>query len=277
MKIYKLLISTLFGVILATLGITAFSAYADNTATMYAELRCIENDDNHLRVDIYLDNASTITTGGFHVTLGSGLEFVRYTEPESWAGLVWAIEDSETYAYQMNGFEYSYYTATGDVFVCFAKINSYNVSVHKPLTSFYVRIKNSNSDVNRIANVYLMDSDFICDNNISHNYEIDTINMTESVKYMLGDTDGDYDVDSSDSYNINYALAYCPYPYYFNISDIESTFTQYFPNALDSYALDPNCNGTVSNSDAVAINQYIAAGNTYNGNIWKIFYHCYYL
>ena len=49
-----------------------------------------------------------------------------------------------------------------------------------------------------------------------------------------------------------------------------------FKYADDGWALDPNQNGVLSNSDSVAILQYIADGSSYSGNIGKKLYHCYY-
>ena len=211
------------------------------------------------------------------MVLGSGLSVAH--KPD---GSVWKEEDDETYAYHMNGFQYTDDPNTGGLFIAFAKGQGYNMNWDMPLTSFYATKVSGSTNTNTTANIVLSSTDFIYDIDhpsiVDFDYtEINTLTMTKSVKYKLGDSDGDNDVDSIDSYNINYALAYISSPpYWFSVPAIENTFVQYFPNASDSYALDPNCDGKVSPADAVAINQYLAAGSSYSGNIGKNFYHCYY-
>ena len=269
MKIYKMLISTLFGVILATLGLTVFSAYADDTTpSILSELEYDMNTEE-IMAKIYINNFQPVANCQFFVEIGDGFDFVM---------------DGEYVKYDCQPFTHNTY---GPVFV--HKSNS-----GKELSVFNGRADNRNPN-GLFLTIYLTETsiatpqnstfniilDYFCDQGVNYSYTtantfVPTMQSLGNM-YMLGDTDGDYDVDSTDSYNINYALAYCPYPYYFTVSEIENTFTLYFTDALDAYALDPNCNGTVSYSDAVAINQFIAAGNNYNGKIGKVFYHCYYL
>ena len=279
MKIYKLLISTLFGVILATLGLTAFSAYADDTTpTISTELEYVVIDDEQLvKASIYISNFEPVSCGGFHIELGDGFVF---DDDEDFGGII-HYECQGTTSSLVGNVTFSANAGTHSSFVSFAQLNGYNRDINGKFLEVFLKKTQYTNIFNMTFNVLLLNNqyvhDFFADSNNIVEYNSSNTNvphMYKSVQYVLGDVDGNGIVNSADALAIDTALSTSPY--YYDISDIEDTYYIIFPNADDSWALDPNQNGILSNSDSVAISQYLYDINTYDGNIGKLLFHCYY-
>jgi len=270
----------LASLLVSAISITTFRTVpivADATPIAYAKLAYV--DGNRVRVDLYLDNIPSFTSGGFHVELGSGFD-VAY-DPD-FPTLVWR-EDTGTYNQYLHSIIVDNDPTTNGVFVYFAFSHSYPMILDAPLVSFYVYKNSSSTNTNSTASIVFKETNYSSDcisdalaspPFIYYGADIYQPAMSKSVDYVLGDIDGNSAVNSADVTFLNSALSVPPYSY--TISSIIDTFTTYFPYAKDAYALDPNLNGTVSNSDAVAINQYIYQGSSYTGDIGKHCYHSYY-
>lgn len=278
MKMFKLLISTLFGVILATLGLTAFSAYADSTPTVSTTLEYVVIDNEELvKATIYFSNFAPVSDGNFHVELGDGFVF----DDDG---------DSNYINYDCQGMTSSLVgnahfvgnAGSHSAFVYFSDPGQLNKSINGAFVKVFLKktsiATQANSTFNFVFGTNGYGFDQIKSNDSSFIYNATNTNipyMYKSARFVLGDVDGNGIVNSSDATAIDTVLS--QYPYSYSISDIENTYFYLFPYADDSWALDPNQNGTLSNADSSAISQYIAQGSSYSGNIGKIFYHCYYV
>lgn len=278
MKKFKLLISTLFGVILATIGLTTFSAYADNTPTVSTTLDYVIIDNEELvKATIYFSDFASVSDGRFHVELGDGFVFdndgdtnyINYNCDEMTSSLV-------------GNAHFVGNAGSHSAFVYFASPSLSNQNINGAFVEVFLKETSSatqaNSTFNFVFGISGIGYDQITNNTSSITYNATNTNipyMYKSARYVLGDVDGNGVVNSSDATAIDTVLS--QYPYSYNISDIEGTYYYLFPYADDAWALDANQNGTLTNSDSTAISQYIAQGSSYSGNIGKIFYHCYYV
>ena len=275
MKLFKLFVSTLFGIIMATLGLTAFSAYADNTPTISTELEYV--DSTSVKATIYMSDFAPVCCGGFHIQLGNGFIF---DIDNDFGGIIKYNCQGTTSALVGNASLVG--NAGGrSAFVTFLDPDAQDENINGAFLEVFLKRVPYSSNFDLTFNVLLLSNeyvtDFFSDYNGYNYYHVGEVNvpyMYKSAQYMFGDVDGNGVVNSADATAIDTLLSQPPYSY--NISNIENTYVYLFPNAEDSWALDPNQNGYLSNADSVAITQYLAQINSYSGDIGGIFYHCYY-
>ncbi len=272
-KLRNSIISTVVSSLLIA-SIQSVSVSATDSPCAYA--KCVYVDGNRVRVDVYLENVSSFSSVGFRVDLGDGFD-VAY-KPYN-PSIVWK-EGTGTYDEYAYGITLQNNNNSNGVVVLCALTESCPMLYDIPFVSFYVYKNSSATNYNTTASVVFpenigeINDEFSSPTLHYDSSHIQQIPMTKLVEYVLGDVDGNDTVNNSDAIALSYALNQDPYQY--NVYSIENSYTQYFPNAKDSYALDPNENGIVSDSDSVAILQYVGLGNNYSGNIGRHFYHSYY-
>ncbi|MCR4887877.1 MAG: hypothetical protein K5979_01680 [Ruminococcus sp.] len=276
MKLFKKLIPSALAVPATFICLTAIQSMAAEKPIAYAKLQYV--DENMVRVDVYVDNIESYNEFCFHLHLGDGLDVAH--DP-IFPELVYKETDCS--------YEKYYNTVVLDAVASnevFAYMAIAKPIIHKydiPITSFYAYKNSKSNDYTLTADVLFeftqntKDEIGYTKGKIYTKDEITQLKMSKSVEYVLGDTDGNGITDTSDAYVLKYALT--TEPFRFGVSEFvneEKDINDFFPGAKDPYALDVNCDGVITNSDAVAIYQYLYSGDNYTGNIGKHFYHSYY-
>jgi len=128
MKIFKTIISTLFGIVLTTVGVSFFSAYADDTTpTISTDLEYVVIDNEELvKASIYISNFEPVSCGGFHIELGDGFVF---DAEEDFGGIIHYNCQGTTSSLVGNVF-FSGNAGTHSAFVVFVQPNGYNMNIN---------------------------------------------------------------------------------------------------------------------------------------------------
>lgn len=264
MKKRKILSSLLAGVILSSCmqGMSSFASNGNVYLDMhYVQDNMVIDNTNVKKGDIYIDvdfkGFSGITSVGLDLEIGSGLDFITDANNE----VLYETLNNDLQTMTSNGGK------------CFWTTASSKNRGNGTYLRIYLRPNANYSPQNATANVDVELLTGIDKNGKPVTY-IDFREpgiMLKANEYIIGDTDNDGRVDSSDASNILSSLsnnAHIPFyirngnPYY-----TDSTYTNWFPNAVCMDSPDADQSEVIDEKDAEDIMSYygnISAGREGN-------------
>ncbi len=260
---FRKTVSTLMAVSVAAGSLSAINAMAVSPE-IYVDI--VYEDSTTIRADVMFENMPALYSGGFHVEIGEGYDFVLTS-----SGNVKQLRTDRTIG-ECNGIAVKGHDDGNSLLIAF--VNDTNIDLNGNLISFYVTKSDSYTQSNATMNIAFRELNELKYKD-ENNYEVSVMEgtstpiMLRSEEFIIGDANGDNRITATDSSVVLSATNNTILTVY----DIRNTYTNIFPNADSAAAPDATRDGYISSTDADAILDGYTEMQTnlsYDGIIGKI-------
>ncbi len=266
-KFLSALVASVF--ITSSVFTTTASAIIAEASTPRIYVDIVYESDTQIRADVMFKNVPPTANGGFHLNIADG----------------WKVDTFDNGSIKLSNLDCTGYGVSGalcndgtnDVFICYAC--GRDIDMNGRFCSLEVSKTDTYSETNSDISVYFTSvpgaHDWIGSASGTEYFgagsdeEVELPVIEKVNEYIIGDANGDVDIDARDSSAILRAI-YNNGDKAIYVSSIESNFTRLFPSAKAPAAPDANNDGYISDLDAkLVLNYYsdVSTSTPYVGTI----------